>query len=114
MPRFVDKNATYQLDLGECQCPPNPDGSQPHARDEASIRTQLSYGEWIKIAEANSEIEGVMTLLLIRVKSWSLRDANGKPVPVTRQSLEDLDKPTAELLQAAVVRESEGNDPPNT
>lgn len=114
MPRFVDKNATFQFDLGECQCPPNPDGSKPHARDEASIRTQLSYGEYIKIAEAPNGIEAAMLLMLLRLKSWSLRDADGKPVPVTRQAIEDLDTKTAELLQKAVDRDDKDADLPNT
>ena len=86
MSRFVDKNATFQFDLGECQCPPGPEGAKPHARDEASIRKELSYGEVLKLAQSSDEIEASMQLMLMRVKSWSLRDSEGHPVPVSRQA----------------------------
>lgn len=108
MTRFVDKKATHQVDLGPCKCPPNADGSLPHSRDEATVRDSLSYGEMLKAIKADEAGDGAMSVILMRVTSWSLRAENGEPVPVTRQSVEDLDYETAQLIHKAAVEDYQG------
>lgn len=109
MSRFVDKTATHQTDLGPCKCPPDKSGAQPHAHDEATVRDQLSYGEMLQAIKADEAGDGAMFLILKRVTNWSLRDAQGKPVEVTRQSVEDLDYETAKLIHAACIEDYQGN-----
>lgn len=101
MSRFADPNATKEVDLGPCQCP-----NTPHLRDTATVRTQLGTGARGRIAAAyGSGVVGsgdASQLALQALKecllAWNLIGPDGKPAPITAESIEDLDGDTVSAL----------------
>lgn len=99
MPRFVDREATFDLDLGECQC-----SGTPHSNDWVHLRKFQSYADWLAVVDAGNvgmeEFNRVR--FLRRIKAWNLTDEKGRPVPVTNKTIADLDQPTSNKIQAAL------------
>ena len=97
MTRFVDSNATRTIPVGPCDCP-----GTPHEADEAVIRERLGYGSLLHIGSAPTEEEAKVLLLMQALVSWNFLGADGKPVPVARESIEALEAATARTISEAV------------
>ena len=97
MPRFVDRKAVVDLDLGPCECPVEP---KPHENDSVQFRQFQSYVDWLAIVDAGSRgMEDYNRVRLThRIKAWNLRDENNNPVPVTAATIADLDQATANKI----------------
>jgi len=85
--RFVDRAATYRLSLGACQCP-----DKPHDEDWIDLRTQFSGIEWREMIAF-----GTKHALSIMVTDWNLRNEGGD-IPLTPETLADLDTATCEAI----------------
>lgn len=98
MPRFVDRKAVKSLDLGPCECPVEP---KPHERDYVHVKEFRSYTE--RLAEVDAGARGLVEYNRVRwqqrIKGWNLVDENGKPLPVTQASFNELDPTTADAIQ---------------
>jgi hypothetical protein len=85
-----------------CVCPPRADGSTRHPDgDEVRLRERLDFRASVTVRQAvtllnqddpdadTAEILAVFTeqCLLFGIESWTLVDADGKPVPVTRTAI---------------------------
>lgn len=92
MSRFVDRSDTGTLDLGPCQCP-----GTPHASDTVTIRKQLSGGEWVVVAQGDTDKS-----LALLVTGWNLEDADG-PVEVNAGTIAALDLATFRALDAWIA-----------
>lgn len=97
MTRFVDSTATRTISLGPCECP-----GTPHEADEAVIHERLGYGPLLHIGLAASNEESILRLLEHALVRWNFLGADGKPVSVSRESIEALDSDTAALISEAV------------
>lgn len=107
MTRFVDSTATRTISVGPCECP-----GTPHEADEAVIRERLGYGPLLYIGVAPTNEESVMRLVTQALLSWNFLGADGKPVPVTRESIEALDANTAGIISEAVNAVVSETSPP--
>jgi len=85
--RFIDRTATQRLSLGDCQCP-----GTPHDEDYLEVRTQFSGIEWREMVTW-----GTKHALAIMVTGWNLRNEAGD-LPLTAETLADLDSATFEIL----------------
>lgn len=85
-----------------CVCPPRADGSTRHpGGDEVRLRERLEFHAAVTVRQAifllnqddpdadPAEILATFTeqYLLFGIESWTLEDADGKPVPVTRPAI---------------------------
>lgn len=105
MTRFVDRDQTETVELGPCQCP-----NAPHGTDSVRLRKRLSYADQLHLADAaaQSMTEALWTLFNMRVAGWNLTDEKGRPVPMSRANWQNLDEETAKAIQEAI--NSLGND----
>ena len=99
MSRFVDRDATETVEIGPCQCP-----STPHGTDTVRIRKRLSYADQLHLADASNQsmTEALWTLFNLRVAGWNLTDERGRPVPLSRANWQNLDEDTAKAVQEAI------------
>lgn len=106
MSHFADDNDTVEVDVSECKCP-----GAPHKKDIAVVRVQLGYAAFgrIAIAPEAEATNGVpdptaaeRQLLLEAVKSWNFLGPDGKPWPVSAQTIAQLDAETIRFLSAKV------------
>jgi hypothetical protein len=88
----------------ECICPRKADGEPRHAHDKVTLRERLSFRAALTCRNAvaivkredpdagTAEILAVMTehYVLEGIESWSLVDAKGKPVEVSRPAIREL------------------------
>jgi hypothetical protein len=86
-----------------CLCPPKDDGVRHPDGDEVTLRPKLDFHAAVTIRNSIAvlssedeqasiaEILAVLTenYLLFGVESWSLVDAKGKPVPVSRPAIRE-------------------------
>lgn len=96
MPRFVDRKAIADLNLGPCECP-----NTPHANgDWVHVHEQQSYTDWLAIVDAGARgmEEYNRVRLQRRIKSWNLVDDKGKAIPITAATLGELDQSTANKI----------------
>ena len=82
--RFVDRTAVERLPLGPCDCP-----GTPHDEDWAELRKEISGADWYVIAQGDTG----RSLALV-VADWNLVDNDGDRVPITAQTLTDIDLAT--------------------
>ena len=118
--RFADPDATIGVDLGSCRCP-----GTPHGQDSAQVRAEIGDGEaksvrvtgWQSTSMEYYDFEVANDAAVAKFTvSWTLCDADGDPVPITRRTVTLLDEPTRlELLTAinAAFEERHGGALPN-
>lgn len=84
-----------------CVCPPKADGQPRHESDEVTLRERLDFRGAVtarnSIAYAYNEDEMssvpeilarlTETYLIVGISEWTLRDAEGKPVPVSSSAI---------------------------
>jgi hypothetical protein len=86
----------------DCICPPRADGEPRHAQDTVTLRETLDFRSvtairhGISLIERDeetyvSEVLAVLTegYVLHGIESWSLVDAKGKPLPLSRQAIRE-------------------------
>jgi len=104
-----------------CPCPPKADGGSRHPDgDTVTLRDVLPFRSATTIRKAigmvsedgnpdPAEILAVMTewYCLLGIEAWTLTDAHGKPVPVTRATIRDslLESESAQE-QASVIADA--------
>jgi hypothetical protein len=85
----------------ECVCPPRTDGSVRHPEgDTVTLRTSLGFTSAITVRNViallareegfdDTDILAALTekYLYLGIESWTIEDAKGKPVPVTRGAI---------------------------
>jgi hypothetical protein len=102
MSRFIDPTATRRVDLGLCDCP-----GTPHGTDWADIRDRLSGIEVARFGgSSDDEAAGIAAGYIL---AWSLLDDDGEPVAITGEAVALLDAATMTALSSAlggVVSES--------
>ena len=112
MSRFVDREKTETVEIGECRCP-----NAPHGKDTVRVRKHLSYADQLHLADASNQsmTEALWTLFNLRVAGWNLTDERGRPVPTSRANWQNLDEETAKAVQQAISTASsdDGGDLPN-
>lgn len=109
MSRFADPGATEVIPLGECQCP-----DTPHARDEATVRWDISGSALARIGRA--ELDRVVNhdpfaayrqTVKETLVSWNLLtlgppDESGErraiPAPIHEYAIEELDSETLKTI----------------
>jgi len=104
--RFANPRVTKPVDLGPCQCP-----GKPHERDSAVVRGEIGDGEARSAAGhggyrdgtgvfdgAASDDESIARFTL----SWTLVEADLKPVPITTEVAALLDAGTRDALLGAI------------
>lgn len=88
----------------ECICPAKPDGSPRHPEgDTVTLRETLGFVQATTVRNRMALMTGedhitasdilaglTETYLFVGIESWTLVDAKGKPVPVTRGNIVDL------------------------
>jgi hypothetical protein len=84
-----------------CVCPPKPDGSPRHEHDTIKLRPKLDFRSalWCRntivvvrtqdpdAGEAEMMAAMAEAFLMVGIESWSLVDAKGKLVPVSRRAV---------------------------
>ena len=86
----------------DCICPPKADGAPRHDHDTVTLRERLDFRSvtairhGISLLERDegtyvSEVLAVLTegYVLHGIESWSLVDAKGKPLPLSRQAIRE-------------------------
>lgn len=87
-----------------CVCPPKPSGEQPHEQDTITFRDRLDFRSGLAIRHqitlektddpglSAGDILAIMSehYLVHGIESWTLRDAKGKPLPVSRPAIRAL------------------------
>lgn len=88
-----------------CVCPPKTDGQARHPNgDTVTFRERLPFRDalaarntviLIKQDDPDADAATILAALtevylLVGIESWTLTDAKGKPVPVSRQAVRDL------------------------
>lgn len=88
----------------ECICPPRADGSPRHpAGDTVTLRERLDFRAaltarntmiLVKTEDPDASTAEILaalteTYLLVGIESWSLQDAKGKPVPVSKATIRE-------------------------
>ena len=87
----------------DCICPPKVDGERRHEHDTVTLRESLDFRSVTAIRHGISFLEkedtpaytadvlAVLTegYVLHGVESWSLVDAKGKPIPLSRQAIRE-------------------------
>ena len=84
------------------------------------IKRRMSYGDRQKLIAYYAKLQtklnspdvdisldvegGNIMLLLLNIKAWSLKDRDGKPLPVTRETIAMLDPDIAERLEREIER----------
>jgi hypothetical protein len=89
----------------ECICPPKADGEPRHPDgDTVTLRERLGFREALTARNAflvlkqedpeasTAEVLAVLTetYLLLGIEAWSVVDAKGKPLPVSRSAIREL------------------------
>jgi hypothetical protein len=92
-----------------CICPPDANGQTRHpAGDVVTLKWPLGFREvmvirksigWAQVATPDASPPAVLALLVEAyvthcIESWTVLDGQGKPVPVTEQSIRDFLLPT--------------------
>lgn len=75
----------------------------------AKINTYISVSDVLNIDESLSEKEKVMLLLVNRIKSWNLTN-NGEPLPITEETIKELDTRDFIALMNAITTEKSDID----
>ena len=106
MSRFVDPKDVKVVDLGPCQCP-----GAPHARDEATVRGQLGYGDLEQMQAAGwlagdgrvfIQATAQRALVTRGVVGWNLLGPDGGLMEVNALTVAALDEETVDMLAAAL------------
>lgn len=118
MSRFADPTAVTEVNLGPCECP-----GTPHGSDLAYIRSQFSARELVTLgaeirrlsAMAEEDEDAMVSDALIRfVVSWNLLGPDGQPSTPTRDLIYQLTTPTlTTLIEAVTTAVSEAEQLPN-
>lgn len=95
MTRFADMTPTRTVDLGPCECPPDEKtGAKPHEIDSVEVHAELGYQALGRIQLAGllpdgrfSYYEAKLELLIIGIRKWDLRGADGKVMNLNRGSI---------------------------
>jgi hypothetical protein len=91
MPRIINKNKTYRVDLG--------DG------EYIDVRDQLSFKEFTELTEKENDKNMVFDLLKMVIIDWNIYDENRRLVPFQPELISDFDLSTAtEVLKKAMKR----------
>ena len=105
-----------------CICPPRADGQMQHPggdeiilRPKLDLRSTITARNAIAIAKSEDEDISVPEILavltehycLLGIESWTLKDADGKPVPVTRAAIRQF---LDEHIDEAMIVGDEGDE----
>lgn len=88
-------STTIGVNIGACQCPgtPHPDGDEVHLRERlglaAGVQLQGIVLQGNALKRNLEETTGLLmeAYLKVGVAAWNLRDADGKPLPVTPETI---------------------------
>lgn len=110
MSRFVDRQNSRFVNLGECECPgtPHPEG------DWMKVRPKITYGEYLELGEKarSSAREGEFYLFITKIVEWNWVDEDGKPVPIDFGTFDALDPlAAAKLLSKLDEKPAKAADP---
>ena len=109
MSRFVDPSSTFTVDLGPCDCPVQ----GKHERDTADIQRRLSGIDQLAVSSADDLRGQTLRLFNRAIRSWSLIDEKGEPVPLDVEHLALLDDRTVSVILDAWNSQAEDEPLPN-
>lgn len=89
-------DATVTVVLGECRCP-----GTPHDEDTAEVVEELPWDALVELGTLDG-VAAYRHLVLAALRSWSLVDDEGQPVPVEATTVGRLRPDRLEPIAAAV------------
>lgn len=106
MSRFADPAAEAEVDLGPCECP-----GSPHGSDSAWVRAEFGAKELVllqrrtqELVDSDADDAMVADALFPHVLRWNLLGPDGQPCQPSPELLGQLKAPT---LMAIITRLSE-------
>jgi hypothetical protein len=93
---FIDEQATEVISI-PCMCP-----GEPHKNDTITVRTELGYGDTMKLRDVLAEGAASRLFLSLVIADWTLLDKDGKARPPTHRNIGLLKPESADLLVQAI------------
>lgn len=109
--------STRRIDLGPCGCP-----GAPHESDWIDVYEVIAWDDLVDVAEAGTEGAARRRFHARAIHRWSFIDAEGRPVPVSEDTvrllspaaLDALAGPLAEVLERSRLPNGRGAPSPRS